>query len=131
MVELTIISSFSPNVKFLKCNVFLYNMQKPHYNLNTLSLSLFIYIQWNLTRVKNNPIEHLKYIYIYIHTHTQYKGIKTHKSIAPIIHQEYNRHNNCTKCNHNATEQLMTIICISRVNNNKGDDFYNKIKHDI
>jgi hypothetical protein len=95
-----------------------------------LQLKYFIFVFIYLHTMEpykghKQPNRMLKY------THTQYKGIKTHKSIAPIIHQEYNRLNKCTKCNHNATEQLVTIICISRVNNNKGGDFYNKIKHDI
>lgn len=95
----------------------------------TYFIFVFIYLHpMEPYKGQNSPIECWN---SNIYKHTQYKGIKTHKSKAPIIHQEYNRHNNCTKCNHKATEQLVTIICTSRVNNNKGDDFYDKIKHDI
>jgi hypothetical protein len=51
------------------------------------------------------------------------EGIKTCNSKTPIIRQEYKRHNNCTKCNNNTIEQLVIIMCVSRVNINTADQF--------
>ena len=47
-----------------------------------------------------------------------------------VLHQEYKRRNNCTKCDNSTTEQLAIFICISRVNINTADSLYNIIIRD-
>lgn len=47
---------------------------------------------------------------------------------TPIIHQEYKRDKNCPKWNNNTTEQLVIIICISKVNINTVDKYMQQNK---